>query len=310
MSTEHPLSGVYAAALTPLKPDATPDVAALPVFLDFLAQRGCHGALLHGTTGEGPSFAPSERLPLWQAALAVRQTHPNFRLLAGTGTPSLEETIGLTRAAFDLGLDGVVVLPPYYFRKVGAEGLFAWYAEVLRRAVPADGFLLGYHIPSLTGISLSLDLLARLKDAFPRQFAGVKDSSADAAHARLLGERFGAELLVFNGNDRLFSLALASHAAGCITALANLLAADLRRVWDANQRGESGEATQARLTAARAVLERYPPAPPLLKALLARQGRFPLWPVRLPLQPLPETLAVQAAIEFDAALGTSPSHDC
>ena len=59
--TTHPLSGVYAAAVTPLKPDLSPDLDAVAPFLAFLAARGCHGALLFGTTGEGPSFSPADR---------------------------------------------------------------------------------------------------------------------------------------------------------------------------------------------------------------------------------------------------------
>src|SRR3990172_5540535 len=118
MSAFQHLSGVYAAALTPLQEDFSPDLEGIPILLDFLAQRGGHGALLLGTTGEGPSCAFSERLAIFHAALDIRKKFPNFRLLAGTGTPSLEETKNLTRAAFEAGMDGVVVLPPYYFRKV------------------------------------------------------------------------------------------------------------------------------------------------------------------------------------------------
>lgn len=297
MRLDHPLRGVYAAALTPLNPDFSLALEHMPTFLDFLARRGCHGALLMGTTGEGPSFAPEERLALLRVALEARQQHPDFRLLLGTGTPSLEETVQLTRAAFDLGADGVVVLPPYYFRKVTDDGLFAWFSQVIRRAVPADGALLGYHIPSLSGVPLSLDLLARLKDAFPRQFLGIKDSSADPDHARALGERFGGELMVFSGTDSLFSLALEHRAAGCITALANLRSPDLRRVWDAFQGGGADPAAQGRLDAARQVMGRYPPNPPLYKAMLARLHPFALWPVRPPLLPMPPELADRALAE-------------
>ena len=131
--TAHPLSGVYAAALTPLKSDSTPDSDHLPAFLAFLADRGCHGALIFGTTGEGPSFSPKERRVVFKAALKVRETYPDFRLLAGTGTPSLGETITLTKKAFDLGYDGVVVLPPYYFRTASDEGLYNWFEQVIRQ---------------------------------------------------------------------------------------------------------------------------------------------------------------------------------
>ena len=189
--TRHPLDGVYAAALTPLNSASAPDLEAVAPYLAFLAARGCHGALLFGTTGEGPSFSPSEREILMRAAQDVRRQIPGFRLLAGTGTPSLSETIELTKLAFDLGYDGVVVLPPYYYRKASDDGLLTWFTDLLRKAVPSDGYLLGYHIPAVTGVGLSLDLLARLKDSFPKQFAGIKDSSHDPDLARALGEKFG-----------------------------------------------------------------------------------------------------------------------
>lgn len=293
------LAGVYAAALSPLKADFTLDPTALPMLLDFLASRGCHGVLLFGTTGEGPSFAPSERLLMLQAALEIRQVHPDFRLLLGTGTPSLEETIELTRAAFDLGADGVVVLPPYYFRKVSDDGLFAWFSQVLRDAVPVGGALFGYHIPPITGVGFSFELLRHLKDTFPDRFAGIKDSSADAQHARDLGARFGTDLLILNGTDRLFSLALQAGASGCITALGNLFSPELRKVWDAYQRGETDERAQTRLNAARTISESYPPAPPLLKMLIARWYGFPLWPVRPPLLPLSANIASKVAADIE-----------
>ncbi len=142
--------------------------------MSFLAGRGCHGIVLFGTTGEGPSFSPTERETLMRAACEARKAMPGFRLIAGTGTPSLSETIDLTRLAFDLGYDAVLVVPPYYFRKATDQGLFTWFSEVITKAVPSNGYLLGYHFPNVAGIGLSIDLLARLKDAFPTQFAGSK----------------------------------------------------------------------------------------------------------------------------------------
>ncbi len=190
MSSPQPLAGVYAAAVTPLL-DSTLDLDSVPRLLAFLASRGCHGAVLFGTTGEGPSFSPAEREALMRCAHEARESIPGFRLIAGTGTPSLSETIDLTRLAFDLGFDGVLVLPPYYFRKATEDGLFLWFRELIQKAVPADGFVLGYHIPRVAGIGFSLELLKRLKDQFPSQFAGIKDSSHDADLARDLGETFG-----------------------------------------------------------------------------------------------------------------------
>jgi 4-hydroxy-tetrahydrodipicolinate synthase len=297
---DHPLAGVHAAAVTPLRADGTPDPAGLVRLLDHLARRGCHGALLLGTTGEGPSFSARERLDIWRAALEVRSAHPDFRLLAGTGTPSLDETIQLTSAAFTLGFDAAVVLPPYFFRRVEDEGLFAWYEAVLRRAVPAGGTLLGYHIPGISGVPLSLDLLAKLRTAFPGRFAGIKDSSADRGWAQALGARFGAKLFVLNGTDSLLDDALDAGAAGCITAAANLISPDLRAVWDAHRAGGDRLEPMARVRAARGALERHS-LPAIVKALLARLFHFPRWPVRLPLRPASQEAEDEAAAAFLAA---------
>ncbi len=300
--TTHPLSGVYAAAITPLKPDSSPDPEPVPAYLAFLADRGCHGALIFGTTGEGPSFSPDERKLVWQTALDVRETHPDFCLLAGTGTPSLGETIDLTKTAFNLGYDGVVVLPPYYFRNASEEGLFHWFEQVIRKAVPSDGYLLGYHFPGTAGIGFSRNLLKRLKDAFPAQFAGIKDSSHDPGFANVLGQTFGSDLAVFTGTDSYFSMALQNEAAGCITAPANLISPGLRAIYNAFSQNEDLSETQTCVTLQRQVLEQYVPFPPLLKALVARKYEFPRWPVRPPLVETPDDLVEQAAKELEECI--------
>ena len=157
---------------------------AIPRLLGFLAGRGCHGALMLGTTGEGPSFSPAERESIWRAALRVREQHPGFRLLAGTGTPSLTETIDLTRMAFELGFDGVVTLPPYYFRKAGRRRCVRVVQRGHQQGGPArTARCWAITFPAWRGSASRCDLLTRLKDAFPAQFEGIKDSSHDTEFA-------------------------------------------------------------------------------------------------------------------------------
>ncbi len=299
MTSPHPLAGVYAAAVTPLTDASTLDLDSVPVFLDFLAARGCHGAVLFGTTGEGPSFSPTEREALMRAARAYRDKNPDFRLIAGTGTPSLSETIDLTKLAFDLGYDAALVVPPYYFRKASDDGLFNWFSEVIRKAVPADKFLIGYHIPPLIGVGFSIPLLKKLKDAFPSQFAGIKDSSHDADFARSLGEKFGADLLVLTGTDSYVQLAMQNHAAGCITAPANLISPDLRAVWDLMNAVKDAAKAQARVTEKRRILEKYPPFPPTLKALMHRLHGLPRWAVKPPLEGISHEMEEQVLEELE-----------
>jgi len=308
--TQHPLAGVYAAAVTPLRQaspngdalDSALDLESVPVLLKFLASRGCHGAVLFGTTGEGPSFSPSEREALMRSARAYRYQLPGFRLIAGTGTPSLSETIDLTKLTFDLGYDAALVVPPYYFRKATDDGLFNWFTELIKKAVPSDKYLIGYHFPNVAGIGFSIDLIARLKDAFPTQFAGIKDSSHDADLARSLGEKFGSDLVVLTGTDSYLQLAMQNRAAGCVTAPANLISPDLRKVWDLMNEGKDASQAQEFVKKQRDILEKYPPFPPTLTALLHRLHGLPRWAVKPPLVSISPELEEQVFQEFEQLL--------
>jgi len=288
MSKANQLSGIFAAAVTPVNIDGGLLLDDLTMLLEFLANRGCHGALLLGTTGEGPSFSPKERKEILNAALSVRESFPGFRLLAGTGTPSLDESVQLTRDAFNLGFDGVVVLPPYYFHSASEEGILDWYDQILDQAVPEDGYFLVYHIPKMSGIDLSIDFFKRLKDNHPNRFSGLKDSSGSVDFAEDLGAAFGNELSVMSGTDNLLKHALENHAAGCITAMANVFSPHLHAQWEAYHNGDSkylGE-VQNKISKVREIMNQYSPFPPLYKSLLTRLYGFDRWNVRLPLKPL------------------------
>lgn len=296
-----PLRGVYAAAVTPLTASLEPDLAALPRLLDFLAGRGCHGVLLLGTTGEGPSFSLAERQAILAAALRHRdQAQPALKIMAGTGCANLAETIELTRAAFALGADGAVVLPAFYYKGVAPAGL-ADYFQRLAQAVPADGrALLLYHIPQVSGVGVPAETVAHLLEQLPERAWGMKDSQDDLEHTLALTRQFPG-LGVFAGSDSIMSPVLAEGAAGTITALANVVAPLNRAVWDAHQRGEAAPEAQARLVRARQAIKGLS-GPAALKAALADLFGFPLWPVRPPLQPLPAAQRAKLCAELAALL--------
>jgi 4-hydroxy-tetrahydrodipicolinate synthase len=233
-------------------------------------------------------------------ARAQGELVPGFRLIAGTGTPSLSESIELTKLAFELGFDGVLVVPPYYFRKATDEGLFNWFSELINKAVPSDGCLLGYHFPNVAGIGFSIDLLARLKDAFPTQFAGLKDSSHDPGLARDLGEKFGSDLAVFTGTDSYLQLAMQNKAAGCITAPANIISPGLRDVWNLMNEGKDSTESQEYVKKQRDILDKYQPFPPTLKALLHRLHGLPRWAVKPPLVGVTEEVEEQVTSEMQS----------
>ena len=112
---QHLLAGVYAAAVTHSllgkNGDSSPDLESVPALLHFLAARGCHGVVLFGTTGEDLR-SPRASGGCYAGGSASRSDPPDLRLIAGTGTPSLSETIELTRLTFDLGYEAALVVPP------------------------------------------------------------------------------------------------------------------------------------------------------------------------------------------------------
>jgi 4-hydroxy-tetrahydrodipicolinate synthase len=297
----HPLAGVYVAAVTPLKEDYSPDLEAIPRLLKFYAERDCHGALLLGTTGEGPSFSPEERKDIWGAATKIREEHPEFRLMAGTGSPSLEETAAYNKLAFELGFDAVVTLPPFYFRTASEDGLFTWFSQIINRSVPGDGWLLGYHFPKVSGVPLSASLLKRLRDAYPEQFGGLKDSSGELAHAKTMVDEL-EDRLVLVGNDSLMTENLAYGGSGCITALANLVSPDLRQIWDTFALGEPDAEAQQRVDSARELLNPLTPFAASLKGLLPKLTSLPQWAVKPPLMPFAEEALEEAAQSFKELL--------
>ena len=168
----------------------------------LLAGRGCHPAAawdswrgaavtassMLGTTGEGPSFSPTERESIWRAALQRARGASRISPAGGTGTPSLTETIDLTRMAFDLGFDGVVTLPPYYFRKAGDEGVFAWFSEVINKGGPTGRRAAGLPLSRCGGHRFLAGTAERPQGRFP---GAVRGHQGLVARARNSLRRWG-----------------------------------------------------------------------------------------------------------------------
>ena len=297
------LEGVIAAAVTPLNPSGQLDLAALPHLIDFLAGRGCQGVLLLGTTGEGPSFSVAERTEVLREGLRHRAAAwPNLKLLAGTGCANLTDTITLTRAAFNLGADAVVTLPAFYYKGVSPAGLTAYFEQVIRQAVPATGRLLAYHIPQVSGVPIPAASIRALRQSFPDQMWGMKDSQDDLPHTLDITGQFPG-FHVFSGSDSILTDSLAGGAAGSITALANVTSPLNRAVWDAHQNGAAAPEAQQALVRARLVVKGLA-GPSAMKAVLADLFGFPEWSVRAPLEPLPSDIRTRLSAAMAELLAT------
>jgi 4-hydroxy-tetrahydrodipicolinate synthase len=283
MHANSEISGVIPAVATPLTKDDRPDIETLQHHIQQLEADGCSGVLLMGTTGEGPSLGLEERISIIREG---KLGAGSMKVLAGTGCASLSDTILLTRRAFDLGADAVLVVPPFYYKNLSDQGLGTYYRRILKAAVPTNGSIFLYHIPQVTHVPISKRLLEELVEHDPKRVTGIKDSSGDLDNLKSLCEQ-EPRLRVFTGNDSHFLSALQFGASGCITAVANVfarLAVDVLRAFDA---GEDADALQVVLTEVRKVLGAFQPFAASIKFLLAKRYGLSGWNVRPPLVPLP-----------------------
>jgi 4-hydroxy-tetrahydrodipicolinate synthase len=209
MAEQLPIS--VAPIPTPLTANDRVDEGALRAHLGWLGSEGLDGALVLGTTGEFPSLTSTERR---RVAEAAAQTQSGLKLMLGVGSCALGEVLELTRVASDNGYCAVLAPPPFYFRFASQRGIADFIRRVLdRSALP----LLLYHIPQLTGVPISDELL----DAIGRheRLAGVKDSSGQLPDFERLLARFG-DLAYYTGSDRMVRSCVESGGHGSISAAA------------------------------------------------------------------------------------------
>lgn len=298
------IRGVWSAVATPLDEALNVDRAKLDRQCRWLLENGCDGIALLGTTGEANSFSVGERKAMLEAVLAGGVTPE--QLAPGVGVAAIPETVELTKHALSLGVTRVVMLPPFYYKSVPDDGVFAAYARIIEGVADDRLRVVLYNIPHQSGVPLSLDLVARLISAFPGIVAGIKDSSGKLETTRgYCGLRPDFAVLV--GSDPLFAQVLQAGGAGCITAVSNLCAPDLRVVYEAwNDPARAGELAeaQARLEGWRAVSMAYGTQLPAIKALLARRDGDSGWNrLRPPLLPL----TVEQQQDMEARLRSLPA---
>jgi 4-hydroxy-tetrahydrodipicolinate synthase len=279
--------GVLAAVLTPMDEDLEPDHPALAAHCHRLLAAGCHGLSVFGTTGEANSLSVNERLAALEAL--VDSGVPVETLLPGTGCCALTDTVRLSRAALEAGASGVLVLPPFYYKGVGDDGLFRFFAEVVERVGDDRLRLYLYHIPQMTSVDLGLPLISRLIEAYPNVVVGTKDSSGDRKRIMTLCREF-PDFCVFAGTETLLLETLRGGGEGCISATVNVTSRLARRVHDAHTSGRDDEAKvlQERLTHLRASIESYPVIPALKQLMADLTGDEEWRNIRPPLSRLDE----------------------
>lgn len=285
MST-HLTTGVVCASLTPLGANGEPCIPLLVDHCRKLLGAGCSGILLLGTTGEANSFTVEERKVILEAVLGGGI--PPSRLLVGAGCCALGDSATLSRHALSVGVERIVMLPPFYYKTVRDEGIIRAFEHVIETIADDRLRMYFYNIPQLTGVDIGPDIIQPLAARYPKIVAGIKDSSGVWAATEMLCSRFGAEIDVLVGSERHLLSGVAAGASGCVTATANALAESICAL-AARLDDPDAAAMQARVSAGRTVFERYPMIA-ALKAFEARRSGDARWRnVRPPLSALGET---------------------
>lgn len=213
------LGGVIAAIATAVDAKGAPDCGRSVGLARFLLQNGCDGLNVLGTTGEATSFSLAQRK---EVMTAYRDAGlPLDRMMVGTGAAALADATALTQHAAELGFGGALVLPPFYYKGVADEGLFAYVEHIVIATANRPIPIYLYHFPAQSGLPWSLALLHRLRSAFASRIVGLKDSSGDMDYARAAAA-ISSEFRVFPSTEACLMEARKGMFAGCISATANL----------------------------------------------------------------------------------------
>jgi 4-hydroxy-tetrahydrodipicolinate synthase len=290
-----PLPGVMAPVLTPFNADLACDAKLFVRFCRWLQQQGA-GLAVFGTNSEANSLTIEERINLL-GALIDGGIDP-ASMVPGTGACAIGDSVRLTKQAVAAGCAGVLMLPPFYYKGVSDEGLFAAYAEVIERVGDARLKVLLYHIPQVSGVPISLVLIERLISRYPQTIAGMKDSSGDLNYSKAAIERF-AGFKVYAGSDVLLLATLKHGGAGCISATANVnpqAIVSLRQNW----KSKNADEAQGALAQIRKIFEGFPMIA-ALKAAAAHYGGQPGFAVvRPPLMGLTEGQGKELVLKLSA----------
>lgn len=320
------LYGVWAPALTPVMAINSsargrafaPDSDRFVAHVERLMLNGCHGVVVLGTTGEAAAFSTAQRRALLEDVAKARLLPQH--IIVGISAATEEESAELAAHAVSLGYPNVLLLPPSQCIRGGSgssgngslsltSSSYSCYARAVERSVRLAGPSLGVILhswPPGHGAALAVDEVQRLREAFPGNIIGIKESSGDWERTRLLIEAFSRSgLAVFSGAESVMVRALKAGGAGSITALANVFPIPLRQVYARYASDIDGKQEQRILDLCGIV--RSVPMIAGMKEILSSACSDPAWrTVMPPLSPLTD----EQRLALYKAVGPTPVVEC
>ncbi len=207
-------SGSITALITPFR-DGALDEKSFAALVDWQIAQGTNGLVPVGTTGESPTLTHAEHERVVE--LCVQTANKRVPVIAGAGSNSTAEAVGLAKFAENIGADGVLCVAPYY-NKPNQEGLFQHFAAIAKAtSLP----IILYNIPGRSIVDITPETMARLNTAHPN-IIGVKDATADMGKASMQRHIVGTDFLQLSGED-MTALGFNAHGGkGCISVTSNI----------------------------------------------------------------------------------------
>ena len=232
------LTGSIAPVITPFTADGAVDHESLANLVRWQLEQGSDGVSIGGSTGEPSAQTIEERAAAIRTV--TRTVDGRAPVVPGTGSAKLDETIELTGAACDAGVDAALVITPYYARPT-QEALYGWYRTVA--AEHPELPIIAYNVPSRTAVDIAPETVARLHRDVPN-FVGVKETTKDFEHFSRVIRAAGRDLLVWSGIELLCLPLLALGGTGFVSATANIAPAATRKMHDAFHDGRLDDALE------------------------------------------------------------------
>ncbi len=288
------LGRVITAMVTPFGEDGQVNFAEVERLVEHLIQTGSEGIVVAGTTGESPTLSHKEKFELFR--VVKEAASGRAKVIAGTGNYNTAESVELTKEAEQIGVDGVLLVCPYYNRP-NQEGLFQHFKTVAEAtSLP----VIIYNIPSRTGRNIEASTTLRLAEEVPN-IVGIKEASGDMKQVADICAKAPEGFAVWSGNDEDTFHIVALGGVGVISVVSHICGQECKQMIDNLEKGDLKTASQIHFKLMPLVRALFPPTSPNpapIKAALNLLG-FKVGTPRLPLVPCTdaEVEAIKKALQ-------------
>ncbi|MBT2730229.1 4-hydroxy-tetrahydrodipicolinate synthase [Bacillus sp. ISL-75] len=269
---------VLTAMVTPFDQNGEVDFNATRTLVDYLIENGTDGIVVAGTTGESPTLTTEEKVALFK--FVVDAVNGRVPVIAGTGSNNTRASISLTKLAEQTGVDGIMLVAPYY-NKPSQEGMYQHF-KAIAESTPLPIML--YNIPGRSVVNLSVETIVRLSQI--QNIVALKEASGNLDAMAEIISQAPSDFTLYSGDDGLALPVLAIGGAGVVSVASHVIGNEIQEMINHFKNGNVQDAASAHrrlLPIMKALFAAPNPAP--VKAALNMNG-VNVGGLRLPLLPL------------------------